>query len=243
MAVHTGHRKRLKAKFAEDGFTHFVDHEILEALLFYTLPYRDTNPLAHALIDAGGSLSGALHLPPEILETIPGCPRGAALFFSLLTEAGIRAHGEECAVPTYGTCDALTALARHVTEGVSDDRTFLLLFDNHYRLLGSSEVFRGYYASASFRAQQVVAPALRARASIVVLVSTHANRIARPDPYEMAASRHMASALRVVGVKLLDHLILAGDVCLSLKRIRGPLTLEDTAFPLPGEETGEAPHE
>lgn len=243
MAVHTGHRKRLKTKFAEDGFTHFADHEILEALLFYTLPYRDTNPLAHALIDAGGSLSGALHLPRKTMETISGCPKGAALFFSLLTEAGRRAHGEECAMPTYGSFDALSALARRTTQGVTDDRTYLLLFDNHYRLLESSEVFRGYYASAAFRAQQVVEPALRARASIAVLVSTHANRIAHPDPYEVAASRHMASALRVVGVKLLDHLILAGDVCLSVRRVRGLLTSEENGLSLTGEKAGEEPHE
>lgn len=223
MAVHTGHRGRLKQKFLSDSFTHFADHEILEALLFYIRPYRDTNPLAHALIDTGGSLSGALALDAAHLREIPECPVTAPLFFSLIREIGRRAHGEETVAPTYGNDTALRDLAKRLTADVTDDRTVLLLFDNHYRLLGSPEVYRGYYASSAFRTQDVVAPALRARASVAVLVSTHASRIARPDPYEIAATRHMASALRLAGVTLTDHLILAGSQCYSVAAGNGPL--------------------
>ena len=69
MALHTGHRKRVRDKFETGGFTQFADHEILEALLFAAVPYRDTNPLAHTLIERGGSLAGALRLPRRSRES------------------------------------------------------------------------------------------------------------------------------------------------------------------------------
>ena len=224
MALHTGHRKRVRDKFESGGFTQFADHEILEALLFYAVPYRDTNPLAHTLIRRGGSFAGALRLTPEEMREIPGAPERLPLFFSLLAEAGHRAASEVQPAATYGTFSALRALAERTVAGVTDDRTFAFYFDNNFHLLGSAEVFRGYYASGAFRVQELVTGALHARATAAVLVSTHTDRIARPDPYEVAASRHMASVLRLVGVTLADHLIFAGNVCVSVTRVAGSLT-------------------
>ena len=202
MALHTGHRKRVRDKFETGGFTQFADHEILEALLFAAVPYRDTNPLAG----------------------IPSAPERLPLFFSLLSEAGRRAASEVQPAATYATFSAIRALAEQTVAGVADDRTFALYFDNAFHLLATEEVYCGYYASSAFHVQDLVTGALHARATAAVLVSTHADRIARPDPYEVAASRHMASALHLVGVTLADHLIFAGNVCVSVVKASGALT-------------------
>ena len=224
MAVHTGHRKRVRDKFETSGFTQFADHEILEALLFAAVPYRDTNPLAHTLIERGGNLAGALRLSPETLAEIPLAPERLPLFFTLLAEAGRRAASEVQPAATYATFGAVRTLAERTVAWVTDDRTYALFFDNAFHLLGTEEVYRGYYASSAFHVQDLVTGALHARATAAVLVSTHADRIARPDPYEVAASRHMASVLRLVGVTLADHLIFAGNVCVSVAKTAGSLT-------------------
>lgn len=224
MALHTGHRKRVRDKFEAGGFTQFADHEILEALLFGAVPYRDTNPLAHTLIERGGSLAGAMRLTPGELAGIPSASERLSLYFALLTEAGYRAAREVRPATTYGTFGTLRALAERLVAGVTDDRTFALYFDNTFHLLGTAEVFVGYYASGAFRVQDIVTGALGTRATAAVLVSTHANRIARPDPYEVATTRHVASVLQLVGVTLADHLIFAGNICVSVAKVVGPLT-------------------
>ena len=50
MAVHDGHRSRLKERFTAYGLDNFNDLNVLELLLFYAIPRRDTNELAHALL-------------------------------------------------------------------------------------------------------------------------------------------------------------------------------------------------
>lgn len=80
MALHTGHRKRVRDKFETGGFAQFADHEILEALLFGAVPYRDTNPLAHTLIERGGSLAGAMRLTSQEIAGIPSAPERLPLF-------------------------------------------------------------------------------------------------------------------------------------------------------------------
>ena len=58
--LHAGHRQRLKNRYLDFGVENFSDHELLEMLLFYAIPQRNTNDLAHALIDRFGSLAGVL---------------------------------------------------------------------------------------------------------------------------------------------------------------------------------------
>ena len=51
MSVHSGHRRRVRERFLNEGLDSFPPHNVLELLLFYGLPQKDTNELAHRLID------------------------------------------------------------------------------------------------------------------------------------------------------------------------------------------------
>ncbi|KNZ41722.1 hypothetical protein [Acetobacterium bakii] len=57
---HKGHGQRVKNRVIKEGIDSFEDHQILELLLFYCIPMKDTNELAHALIQAFGSLAGSM---------------------------------------------------------------------------------------------------------------------------------------------------------------------------------------
>ena len=63
MSIHDGHRQRLKARFLEQGLDGFTDVQVLELLLFYAIPRRDTNPIAHELLEKFGSLRQVLEAP------------------------------------------------------------------------------------------------------------------------------------------------------------------------------------
>ena len=65
MSIHEDHRKRLKKQFRDGGLDNFSEFQILELLLFYAIPRKDTNPIAHRLIDRFGSLSQVLEAPVE----------------------------------------------------------------------------------------------------------------------------------------------------------------------------------
>ena len=65
--IHAGHRSRMRQRFLETGFAGFPPHEVLEMLLYYGIPRRDTNPLAHKLLAEYGSLHSVLCADPEEL--------------------------------------------------------------------------------------------------------------------------------------------------------------------------------
>ena len=67
-SIHAGHRQRLKERFQNSGLDNFTDIQVLELLLFYAIPVKDTNPIAHALLDHFGSLSQVLEADVEELK-------------------------------------------------------------------------------------------------------------------------------------------------------------------------------
>lgn len=83
-SMHTGHRARLKAQFLQSGLDALTDIQVLELLLFYANPRRDTNPIAHRLLNQFGSLSAVLDAPPELLGKVNGVGENAALLLHLV---------------------------------------------------------------------------------------------------------------------------------------------------------------
>ena len=71
MGIHDGHREKMRHRFCETGLEGFADHEALELLLYYAIPRRDTNELAHRLLARYGSLAALLQARCEKLTEIP----------------------------------------------------------------------------------------------------------------------------------------------------------------------------
>ena len=84
MGVHDGHRQRLLRRFIEDGLDGFEPHNKLELLLFYAIPRRDTNEIAHRLLKTFGSFSAVLDAPIEELEKIECIGPSSAAYLKLL---------------------------------------------------------------------------------------------------------------------------------------------------------------
>ena len=82
--LHEKHRVRLRKRLIEEGLDSFEDHQVLELILFFAIPRRDTNELAHLLLRRYGSLSGVLETDPVDLERTNGVGTNAATLLALL---------------------------------------------------------------------------------------------------------------------------------------------------------------
>ena len=88
MSIHDGHRQRLKERFLRDGLDGFDELYVLELLLYYCIARKDTNPIAHGLLDYFGSLTAVLEATPEELQKVPGVGKEAATFLTLIPQLG-----------------------------------------------------------------------------------------------------------------------------------------------------------
>lgn len=83
---HSGHRERMRKKFIENGFDVFETHEALEMFLYYAIPRKDTNPLAHRLLDRYITVGGVCDAPIDELMKEFGLSENAAALLKMLPE-------------------------------------------------------------------------------------------------------------------------------------------------------------
>lgn len=221
MGVHDGHRDRLKRRFLEQGLDGFDDHNVLELLLFYAMPRCDTNPTAHALLNAFGSLSGVLEASADELKAVEGVGDSASTLLRLIPAVCRRYMiDREDSFDVIDTSEKAAALLlpRYMLE--RDEVVFVLCLDSKNKLLCCRELFRGVVNTAEISIRKIAELALSKNAGGVIIAHNHTSGIAIPSAEDEYTTKKLKAALEAMGILLVDHIIIAGDDFTSMKDSR-----------------------
>ena len=217
MAIHEGHRERLRQRFRDEGLDNFTPVQVLELLLFSCIPRKDTNPIAHALLERFGSLPQVLDASIEELAKVPGVSENAATCLHMVTEVGryyLVARSMECTIlPTIEKCGEYLV---PYFFGRTVETVFLLCLDARCKVLCCKEMGEGSVNSAGLSIRRIVETALGANASTAVLAHNHPSGLAIPSPEDIQTTRRVAAALRSVEITLADHIVVADGDYVSL---------------------------
>ena len=213
MGIHDGHREKMRQRFLKSGLDAFADHEALELLLYYAIPRRDTNPIAHALMERYGSLSAVLAAPVEDLKKVEGVGESAAILLKLAPQLYRKAKMSDAEQETIlSSVERVGAYLLERFAGEKNEVVYQLCLDRKGKLLVCKKLGEGGVASADLDIRRLVENALLTGASSVVLAHNHPSGVALPSRDDYAATDRAKTALAVVGVALADHIIVAdGD--------------------------------
>ena len=217
MSIHKDHRKHMRERFLREGLDSFTEVQVLELLLFYSIPRVDTNPIAHGLINHFGSLAQVLEAPVEELEKVDGIGPNAALLLSLIT-AVARAYAVNRTEKQkiLRTIDECGEYLKSFFIGRRTEMVYLLCLDAKCKVLGCRQVGEGSVNSANVPIRRIVELALGLNASSVVLAHNHPSGVALPSGEDVSTTRRVAAALSTVDIPLVDHIIVADDDFVSL---------------------------
>ena len=217
MAVHDGHRERLKERFRSEGLDGFTEVQVLELLLFYSVPRRDTNEIAHALLEKFGTLAQVLDANPADLDKVPGMGSSSALFLKLLSAAGRRYQISRTESATIlRTLEQCGAYLQPRFFGRKHEAVFLLCLDAKCKVLACKQVGEGSVNSAGVPIRRIVETALSANATMVVLAHNHPSGLALPSADDIQTTKRLAVALDTVEITLIDHLVFSDDDYVSM---------------------------
>ena len=219
MAMHDGHRQRMKERFLKEGLDNFSEVQVLEFLLFYCIPQGDTNPLAHRLLDQFGSLSQVLEAPISELKKVDGVGQHTATMIHMITSLS------RYYMVNRGTnniiLDSTEKYGQYLLPhfyGRRNETVFLLCLDAKCKMLCCKEIGEGSVNSAGVPVRRVVEIALAANATTVVLAHNHPSGLALPSSDDVQTTRRVAAALDTVDIILADHIIVAEEDFVSLKQ-------------------------
>ena len=212
MGIHEGHRQRKKDLFLKQGLSAFADHEVLELLLFYAIPRRDTNDLAHRLLQEFGSLDRVLHASPGELKKVRGMGENAALLLQLVPAVMRRASAAAPSGQILNSVEKSGAFFLSCLKGKRQEVLMQVCLDAKGKVLSCRQVASGGMDAVSFSVRQIVENALLAGASSVLLGHNHPSGIALPSSEDRAMTLQVQKTLETMGIRLADHLVIAdGD--------------------------------
>ncbi|MBQ5840475.1 MAG: RadC family protein [Clostridia bacterium] len=208
---HGGHRQRMKERFLKNGLESLNGHEVLELLLYYALPYRDTNDLGHRLEDDFGSLVNVLDASYVDLQQVAGVTPHVATLLTLCGQLAHRYQKERYAVGQL--LHNTAALGRFLVPyfaGKKEESVMLVSMDNRGKLLNATRVFEGSVNSAQFNYRVAVQQALRDNATVVALAHNHPNGHATFSDADKNTTRSFAQVLDLLEIRLIDHIVVSG---------------------------------
>ena len=209
---HAGHRERLRVRFRQEGLGGFAPHEVLELLLTYAIPRVDTNPIAHALIRRFGSLAAVLEASPEELRQVPGVGEAAASLICLMLPV-FKMYEQNKLLPKQqlNTYADLAAYCRTLYLGVGHEQFYLLCFDAQLKLLATCRMAEGTPGEVAVVPRMVLRELLRRDALGAVSSHNHPSGMPLPSQEDIELTREIDRALQSAGIRLYDHVLIAGN--------------------------------
>ena len=216
--VHAKHRERMRERFRNGGFDGFADHEVLELLLYYAVPRRDTNEMAHHLIERFGSLDAVFTAPIEDIMKEPYISENGATLIKLILPLYRRLRIVEANRDSVITSTAQAGayfLERFI--GERQEIMYLACIDLKGRVLACHKLAEGDVSSVNVNIRKIVQHAILDNASAVVLAHNHPSGIALPSNEDTVTTIEVIDALKLIGVEVLDHIIIADDDYVSMR--------------------------
>lgn len=212
MGIHDGHRERLRESFRKDGLAGFDSVRALELLLQFAIPRKDTNPIAHALLDSFGSLDEVFDASEEELCRVPGVGPSAATLLRLLPQILRKSAVERAAKKPYlmNTADVRDYLSPYFLYA-REELAILLCLDSQRRVLKCLELNRGVVNTVSVDVRKVMETALKLRCAGIILAHNHPDGPACNSREDDMVTSALQQALRTVRIPLLDHVIFGRD--------------------------------
>lgn len=230
MGVHDDHRKRVYDRFLREGLAGFEEHNALEFLLFLARVRGDTNPLAHELIDRFGSLSAVLDAPVEELESVRGIGHTGAVVLKFIPQ--MCAYYLENKVSHKTPLDSVETVSSFFMPKFfarTQEAFFMAAVDDRRMLLRCVCISQGSANATAVSVSKIVSEALKCGATGVILAHNHPRGITLPSSSDLAVTREVYRALKLVNIQLLDHLIFNDNEYLSFAQGQYMDTIRQTA--------------
>ena len=226
--MHDGHRDRLRKKFITNGISALEDHEIVELFLYYSIPRKNTNEIAHTLMNYFGSISAIIDAPTDSLLKIKGVGINTAVMFKLIPHMfRIYMDDKHNNKNKIINIDNIGDIFQHKFIGVTNEQIMIMILDSKLHQLYCGVLCEGSVNEVNICIKKIIELSLFYNASIVALAHNHPSGIALPSREDLLSTKKIISALKTINVKFIDHIIVADNDYVSLAQSGIWKTLEE----------------
>ena len=212
-----GHRSHLRARLLRAGREAFADYELLELLLTYAIPRKDTKALAKNLVERFGSFAAVMDQPREMLLDVEGIGPQTVIFLLAIRSSMTRyleqkvEHAETISSPE----NVAEFVRAHIGANQRECLTILCLNDAN-RLVHHATVIEGTVDRAPFYPREILKAALLHNATGLIMVHNHPSGDPVPSENDHLITRKLRELASEFAIQLHDHLIVTPRNVFSL---------------------------
>ncbi len=215
---HAKHRMRMRERYAQQGgLEGFAPHEVLELWLYYAIPQKDINSLAHELLDRFGSLHAVLHAPADQLKQVKGIGEYSATFLNMFSQlnkyVGLERIGKR---PRLSNRREAEEFCIHLLANERREMFYAICLTAQMQVIHSALVAKGSLSEVLAYPRVVTEVALTHNAHSVVLCHNHPGGSLVPSQGDVEVTRTLLDVLQKLEVVLADHIIVAEGRALSM---------------------------
>ncbi|GLS77235.1 DNA repair protein RadC [Oharaeibacter diazotrophicus] len=221
MPHYHGHRDRLRARFREAGADALPDYELLELVLFRSIPRQDVKPIAKALIARFGSFAEVLGASEARLRAVEGVGEATILDLRIVQAAGQRlARGSVMKRPVLSSWSAVLDYCRAAMAFEETEQFRILFLDKKNAVIADEVQQTGTVDHTPVYPREVVKRALELAATAIILVHNHPSGDPTPSRADVQMTKQIVDAAAPLGIVVHDHVIIGRDGHASLKGLR-----------------------
>lgn len=211
--IHDGHRARMRSKLLTHGARIFDSYELLEMLLYCTIPFKDTNPVAKRLLSRFGDIDGVLSATRDELCEVSGVGGATSDFLISVGRLGSILGAE--LLPDFrrefSDYETIGEYLVSLFKSEPNPCVYAFFLDNGMRLLDTCRVFSYDYDSGAVRPKQLIDLAVSNGAAVVITAHNHPYGPFYPTPGDRATNRAITDALDGAGILHAEHYLVSGD--------------------------------
>ena len=205
-----GHRQRLREKFETCEQDAFLDYELLELILTYSIPRRDVKPIAKELLNRFHSFPGVMDARPDDLAQVPGLGQNTITLLKLIRGTNVRYLARTMeSLPLLDSPQLFADYARMRLGGSDCEATLLFYLNSQNRLIRCDMPGAGTVDAVNIYPSEVARSALLSGAHAVVVCHNHPGGSCRPSREDDSVTFDIRNALQPLGIVLLDHVIVS----------------------------------
>ena len=213
-----GHRDRLRARFRNAGADTLADYELLELLLFRSIPRRDTKPIAKALLKRFGSFSEVLSAPIDRLREVDGVGEQVAIDLAVIFATAQRfTKGQVKSRHVLASWSSVIDYCRSAMAFAEREEFRVLFLDKRNALIADEVQQRGTVDHTPVYVREVLKRALELGSTAIILVHNHPSGDPTPSRADITMTRQLIDAAKPLNVVIHDHVIVGRDGHASMR--------------------------
>lgn len=215
---HDGHRQRMWQKYVEHGIEIFEEHELLEILLFILIPRVNTNVISHDLINKFGSLKNVLSTSFVDLQKITGIGKNSAIQLKFIGDIAEYVNRRKHSAVKFDSSSAIVDFCIDYYSNTSYECVSFFLLDNNLSLIYKDDIEISKPNETDFDYGQIIKQVVKFECPSIILAHNHPEGSAYASNTDIMTTRTLASLLKAINVKIVDHIVIHGNTGYSMRK-------------------------